>query len=190
MGAGTKFFSSGFKSEALALYQDRITFPVQFQKSILSRLLQFPMPTICVINGHAIAGGLIFGLCFDHKIMKDQNAIAVLGELNLGLGFMPGYAAVIKHKLDSQTLRYMFYAKKYTAQMCKNSNVVDSLYKNDEDLGKQIRDYADKMNLQSFDGQQYSAQKRQQNQQLLRILDNVDGLSYETMVAVHDRYKL
>ena len=95
MGIGSKIFSSGFE---VSLFKKDNAFqelPSLFTK-LLARILIFPMPTMCVFNGHAVAGGLILGLVHDFRIMREEKAFVCLSELNIGITLPPGYAAVVR----------------------------------------------------------------------------------------------
>ena len=95
LGIGSKIFSSGFE---VSLFKKDNVFqelPSLFTK-LLARILIFPMPTMCVFNGHAVAGGLILGLVHDFRIMREEKAFVCLSELNIGITLPPGYAAVVR----------------------------------------------------------------------------------------------
>ena len=40
---------------------------------VQAKLLEFSMPTMCVYNGKAIAGGAVFGFGFDKRVMNELN---------------------------------------------------------------------------------------------------------------------
>jgi len=67
---------------------------------LLKRLLIFPMTTICVFNGHAVAGGLFLGLCHDFRLMVDHNAIISLPEIHLDMTLSPPYAVILRHLVE------------------------------------------------------------------------------------------
>ena len=57
------------------------------------------MPTLCIFNGNAIAGGYIFGLCHDYRIMHETNGMICLSELKFGMPFPLPYMRVCRAKL-------------------------------------------------------------------------------------------
>ena len=66
MGTGPKIFSSGFDLTAwVADYEKNMKVSIERFCEVMARLLSFSMPTMCVFNGVAIAGGYIWGLCHD-----------------------------------------------------------------------------------------------------------------------------
>jgi len=88
-GAGDKAFASGadiskFATErataaAAATYND-------FVDRISARLYAFPKPTIAMINGFCMGGGLALALCCDMRVAS-ANAVFALPAAKLGLGY-------------------------------------------------------------------------------------------------------
>lgn len=76
----------------------------------MARLLEFPMPTLCVFNGTAWAGGLIWGLCHDYRIMNENIGSLSLSELNVGLPMMHPFAKVTQAKISPSVLTRWTYA--------------------------------------------------------------------------------
>lgn len=74
---------------------------------LLARLLVFPMPTLCLIEGHCYAGGLIFAICHDYKIMKQNSGRLCLSEINVGATLPPAFNKIVSHLMPRQLLREM-----------------------------------------------------------------------------------
>ena len=49
------------------------------------RLLRFPVPTICVANGHWCAAGGMLGLTFDFRVMSNDRGFFFIPGVDLGL---------------------------------------------------------------------------------------------------------
>jgi len=47
------------------------------------------------MKGHSYAGGLIFAMCHDFRIMKAQSGKLCLSELNVGLTLPPAYMTLL-----------------------------------------------------------------------------------------------
>ena len=64
-------------------------------------MLTLGIPTFCVMNGITMAGGLLFALVHDFRIMRDDGnkTFVSLSELNVGLSMTPGFAAIVKSLL-------------------------------------------------------------------------------------------
>ena len=52
-----------------------------------ARMLQLPFPTVVAINGHCYAAGLMFAMCHDIRIMREDFGDLCLSEINLGFFF-------------------------------------------------------------------------------------------------------
>lgn len=76
----------------------------------MARLLEFPMPSMCVFNGNAIAGGYILGLCHDFRIMNATIGRICLSELKIGLSLAPAYMTVCSAKLSPQICNKVVFA--------------------------------------------------------------------------------
>mmetsp|Transcript_1762 Transcript_1762/g.3709 ORF Transcript_1762/g.3709 Transcript_1762/m.3709 type:complete len:169 (+) Transcript_1762:65-571(+) len=57
-----KFFSNGFDIDWLMGNEQALA--LQTLHQLLARLILFPVPTVCAINGHAFAGGMAGALSF------------------------------------------------------------------------------------------------------------------------------
>ena len=65
-----KIFSTGFNLEYLKNEKAHIYEMMSSFSELSDRLLTFPMATVAVVNGHAFAGGLLFSLLHDFRIMN------------------------------------------------------------------------------------------------------------------------
>lgn len=89
-GAGDKAFSTGADLKSFASH-DRDSARRNWIPSghrIYKRLAQLPQPTIAVINGDAMGGGLELALACDFKVAVDS---ARLGLPEVGIGTLPGW---------------------------------------------------------------------------------------------------
>lgn len=63
------------------------------------------MPTMAVINGHAFAGGLLFALTHDFRMMKHDYGFLCLAELNLDFPLPEGLSDLLRATLPANTIR-------------------------------------------------------------------------------------
>jgi enoyl-CoA hydratase len=82
----------------------------------LSRMLldvfAFPKPLVVAVNGHAIAGGCVFTLAGDYRLMAQGNGRIGLPELHVGVAFPPSVIEVLRFALPSQHLQTLLYRGK------------------------------------------------------------------------------
>ena len=115
IGTGPKFFSTGFSLKAFAADPiNPFTMPPLMMK-LLKKLLVLRVPTMCVMNGNAMAGGYIFALCHDYRILR-ENCKITLSEINIGLPLPGGYTNLVRELLPTQLYRKLNYGVKVDAQ--------------------------------------------------------------------------
>ena len=79
----------------------------------LSRLIldlfAFPKPLVVAANGHAIAGGCIFTLCGDYRLMPAGDSRIGLPELLVGVPIPSSVLEVIRYAVAPQHLQSLIY---------------------------------------------------------------------------------
>ena len=100
----------------------------------MARLLEFPMPTMCVFNGNAIAGGYIHGLCHDFRIMHESNGTICLSELKLGMHMTYPYLVVMAAKLPAAIANKVFFGITIKQAEALKDGLIDQTYGNVEQL--------------------------------------------------------
>src|SRR3972149_329607 len=86
-GAG-RFFSGGLDIRAAAFAEEfRSGRLLTLYRDSHVKLLSFPKPTIAMVNGHAIAGGLILLLACDLRLGLDADYRIGLNEVAIGASF-------------------------------------------------------------------------------------------------------
>jgi enoyl-CoA hydratase len=64
----------------------------------------FPRPVVCAVNGHAIAGGLVFALCADYRVAAGEGRYG-LTELRAGVPYPTMALAVVAAELSAPAAR-------------------------------------------------------------------------------------
>ncbi|MGZ5442185.1 MAG: enoyl-CoA hydratase/isomerase family protein [Thermoanaerobaculia bacterium] len=73
-------------------------------------LFAFPKPFVVAANGHAIAGGCIFTLCADYRLMAAGTARIGVPELLVGVPFPASVLEVIRYAVPQQHLQMLVYS--------------------------------------------------------------------------------
>lgn len=86
---GQRHFSAGAKLEELAAAtpEQQVT---SYVAAVPRAILAIPVPTIAVMEGHAIGGGLVMGLWCDMAVLAAES---LYGANFMALGFTPGMGA-------------------------------------------------------------------------------------------------
>jgi enoyl-CoA hydratase/carnithine racemase len=67
--------------------------------ALLGRFLALPVPSAAAINGHAFAGGGMFALTQDFRVMRADRGFFCLPEIDLSMPLAPGMNGLITAKL-------------------------------------------------------------------------------------------
>lgn len=91
-----RIFSGGLDLQFLmtSSTQERHSFLLEFIR-LLGRLIVFPVPTIALINGFALAGGCMLSFCHDYRFMRKDLGNMAMTEIELGMPLPPGMNAVV-----------------------------------------------------------------------------------------------
>jgi enoyl-CoA hydratase/carnithine racemase len=143
-GAGGKSFVSGAdiskfdkersSKEAVLSYNKRT-------QKVYELLETFPKPTIAMIDGYCIGGGLNLAVCCDIRICSEKSKFAMpAAKLSLGYPF-----SSIKRLFDvmgpGMAKHFMFTAEKITASEALACGLVQKLV-SEENIETYVRDYA------------------------------------------------
>jgi enoyl-CoA hydratase/carnithine racemase len=75
---------------------------------LVREMAAFPKPLVAAINGHAPAGGCVFALCCDYRIMADTQTRIGLNEVQVGIVLPPPIIELARFVLgDSPALRHV-----------------------------------------------------------------------------------
>lgn len=132
-----RFFSSGFdlsvflgfseKNEALEFFE--------LEQKVLTSLFACRKPVVAAINGHAVAGGLIYAMAADYRIVKEHPKIKIgMSEVKIGLPLNIAQHEVMRFGFDgNQRFRdVMFFGDMVDVYRAKELGLVDEVV--DEDM--------------------------------------------------------
>mgnify|MGYP000421586211 CR=1 FL=1 len=72
---------------------------------MIARLLQFPVPVVSAINGHAFGLGAMIVLASDYKVMREDRGFFCLPEVDLNMVLPASMNALVKAKMPGVLLR-------------------------------------------------------------------------------------
>lgn len=129
--ASEKFFSNGLdldwvqNPDAFPEAGDRAVFGLEFM-GLMSRIITFPMPTVCAVNGHAFGAGFMAALCHDVRFMRADRGFMCANELQIGLSIPSPELALFKHKLPASVFfETVQLAKRWTATAAHAAGFVE-----------------------------------------------------------------
>ncbi len=104
-----------------------------------TKLYGLPKPTICAVNGAAIAGGFFFVLGSDYRI-GDTRANVGLAEVRVGATLPMGPAAIAKAELSAGSLRKLLLnGQPMTADQALAAEIIDEVVEPDALMGRALK---------------------------------------------------
>jgi len=131
-GAG-KFFSGGFDLSAPRRDDESVVVMTTLFRDTHVKLLALPKPTIAMVNGHAIAGGLILVLACDYRLGLDGDYKIGLNEVAIGASYPKAALEITRLRLTHQRASELLLgAALYPASQAIRLGVVDELFPADK----------------------------------------------------------
>ena len=91
-------------------------------------LFAFPKPLVVAANGHAIAGGCIFTLAGDYRLMAAGNGRIGIPELLVGVPFPPSVIEAVRFAVPPQHLQMLMYtARTFTPDDALRLGLIDEI---------------------------------------------------------------
>ncbi|MCJ7811070.1 MAG: enoyl-CoA hydratase/isomerase family protein [Dehalococcoidia bacterium] len=126
-GSG-KFFCGGFDLAAPDLTGQSIQLLLELYRDTHLQLLTHPKPTIAMVNGHAIAGGVILLLACDYRLGLDGDYQFGLNEVAIGAAFPRTAFEIVRLRLThTQASELLLRATLHPATEAPRLGVVDDL---------------------------------------------------------------
>jgi enoyl-CoA hydratase/carnithine racemase len=99
-------------------------------EEILVGLFECHKPVVSALNGHAIAGGLIFAMASDYRIVKNHPKITIgMSEIKLGLALTIAQSEVMRFGYDSDKKfrDLMYFGRMLDINAAKEYGLVDEI---------------------------------------------------------------
>ena len=165
-GAG-RCFSAGVDLRAIvdggAEYAER--FVTALSEAFLA-VFDHPAPVIAAINGHAIAGGCVFAMCADVRLMS--TGTMGLTELAVGVPFPVAALEICRFTMGTSATRAALQAKTIDADTALARGWIDAIVPNDDLIAQAI---ATARELGDYSPAVYAATKRQLHQPTRSAID-------------------
>jgi enoyl-CoA hydratase/carnithine racemase len=106
---------------------------------ILVELFECRKPVVSAINGHAIAGGLIFAMASDYRIVKNHPKISIgMSEIKLGLALTIAQSEVMQFGYESNKKfrDLMYFGRMLDINSAKEYGIVDEIVEEADLIGR------------------------------------------------------
>ena len=132
-----KIFSAGFDLPMFLGFEN-IDEIIQFfneAEDVLTEFFMCRKPVVSAINGAAVAGGLIFAMATDYRIIKNHPKIKVgMSEIKIGLGLSIAQTEIMRFGFDSNLkFREIIYnGQLYEVNQALEKGIVDEIAEEDQ----------------------------------------------------------
>ena len=127
-----RFFSGGFDLAAPRRDATQARSLRTLYHDVHVKLLSLPKPTVAMVNGHAIAGGLVLALACDYRLGRKGDYRIGLNEVAIGASFPKVAFEIVRLRLaHARASELMLGAALYAASEALRLGVVDELLSGD-----------------------------------------------------------
>ncbi|HJN92258.1 MAG TPA: enoyl-CoA hydratase/isomerase family protein, partial [Dehalococcoidia bacterium] len=103
------------------------------------RMITFPIPTVCALNGHAFGAGLMIALCHDVRIMREDRGYLCANEVELGMTIPEPELALFRHKMPMDAFfQSVQLARRWTGPAALEAGIVQEIADKDSVRGKAV----------------------------------------------------
>ena len=155
--ASGRFLSVGFDLQWMADNPDGVPDLVASMHELVARVLELPAPTVAAIPGHALAGGGLFALAHDHRVMRADRGFFCLTEVHGRVVFTPGLTDLVRARLAPQVAHEaLTTGRRYGGTEALGERIIDAAVPEDEVLPRAIEKARE---LSALDPETYGAIK-------------------------------
>lgn len=119
-----KFFSNGLDFEMA------ITTPGffdQYYYRLMRTMLEFPWPTVAVVNGHAFAAGFMIVACHDYAVMNPDKGFLCMNEVAFGAELKPPMMSIFRVKYGARlTRKITLQGHRFTSKEALEVGIIDA----------------------------------------------------------------
>jgi enoyl-CoA hydratase/carnithine racemase len=134
-----KFYSNGLDLDWVLAHPDQRGAYVADVQALLARVLALPMPTVAAVTGHAFGAGAMLATAHDWRVMRADRGYYCFPEVDIGIPFTAGMAALIQAKLTpAAAVTAMTTGRRYGGPDALAAGLVDLAVPEAEVLTKAI----------------------------------------------------
>ena len=135
IGSGPKVFSAGFDLGFWKKAPENKSNCLKMLHVLNAKLLTTNVNSLCVINGHAVAGGLLTAINHDRLIMTSNPSFKVsLPEIKLGIPIPHALIQNVKHVTSGAVTKTLLTGQKLDEKEAKDLGIVSDLYEDQDQL--------------------------------------------------------
>ncbi|MFY9586658.1 MAG: enoyl-CoA hydratase-related protein [Actinomycetota bacterium] len=133
--ASGKFWSNGLDLDWLQANASEGGRYMAAVHELFARFLSLPLPTVAAIQGHCFAAGAMIAVAHDFRVMRADRGWVCFPEVDIGIPFTAGMAALIQGRLSKKTAHEaMTTGKRYGGAEALAAGIVDAVAEEDQVL--------------------------------------------------------
>lgn len=102
----------------------------------LTSYSRYPMPTVCLLNGHAFAGGFMLAMYHDYRIQNPDKGFLCVNELEFGVPLQTPMMSIFREKLTPTAFRtVVLEARRFGGRDSLQAGIVDAVGGLEETVG-------------------------------------------------------
>lgn len=106
-------------------------------------MMQYPMPIIAAINGHAFGNGCVIACACDFRFMRSDRGFFCFPEVDMSIPFIPGLIDVILKAVPGYRFNEMILTgRRLSAEELKDDKVIDQTFEGADALFEGALAYA------------------------------------------------
>lgn len=126
--ASGKAWALGLDLEWIAANRAGVEELVEAMHRLDARMLALSAVTVAAIQGHAFAGGGMFALAHDYRVMRRDRGYFCLPEIDGRIPFTPGLTALVRARLTPQVAHAALTGgRRWSGQEALAAGIVDEL---------------------------------------------------------------
>lgn len=127
VGSG-RFYSNGLDLDWLGAHPEALGSYIDRVQVVLRRVLTLPVPTVAAVNGHAFGAGALLAMAHDHRVMREDRGYLCFPEVDIGIPFTPGMAALVMSKLTARSaVDAMTTGRRFGGPEARAAGLVDAV---------------------------------------------------------------
>jgi len=127
---------------------------------------------MAVIRGHCMAGGLIFALCHDFRIMKKFSGQLAFSEVTVGRCLPPAYNFIVKSVLPMYALRTLVMGVMIDTSMAVELEILNGLFKDNLDMIRHIEAFAEEFAPKASNRFVFGELKKRLHAEIIDVCNN------------------
>ena len=170
-----KFYSNGL--DFSEFNQGFIPFIQEAYYPMLKAWMSAPFVTVAALNGHTFAGGMMFAMAHDYRVMRSDRGFICMNEVDLKIPMAPGMVGMVRAKISDPVIlrNCLLQGKRFSAVEALSAGIIDEVVDvrgREDDVVEKAVALAEKWRSKGSDA--YAALKQELWRDAMHYLNSTD----------------